>query len=599
MTRAAIYARRSKDQNVAEEAKSVTRQVDHARAFAIGRGWAVQDQHVYIDDGISGAEFERRDGLQRMLAHAREFDILIVSEQKSLGRESFETNFTIKQLDEAGVKVVEYVHGRTLTPSGWVDKVTSAVLSAADEGHREQTRERTKESHVDKFNRGHVVGGRVFGYKNVHVYNGVDIHGNPRRSHVDREIDEAEAAVVRRIFELFASGSGLKAIAKQLTIDGAPSPKPFVRQDARYVQPIRGWAPATVRGILSRDLYRGQAVWNKSQKRTAWGKVDQKRRPESEWMTVAVPHLRIVSEDLWKRVEGRRADTAGQMLRFASGRISGRPPKHGARNLLAGLATCATCGGGLVVETSSRKRGRAVEYVCYRHVRSSVNCANGQRIAVETVNEAVLAAIEEHVLTPEAIEQVVRLTERDDLREKHDALEREAKDVAKRIARLVDALETGGDATSITRRLRELEARKVDLAQQQAGLRPLPRLHPAVLEDRLAEWRRLLRQSMPQGRAVLQRVLQGRITFTPQPTGGYLFEAPTRFDKLFSGIAAPVPAYIPIGMQGTEHITAADTFDADYARLLARVQRVGVPDGIRTRVSALKGPRPGPLDDGD
>jgi hypothetical protein len=45
-------------------------------------------------------------------------------------------------------------------------------------------------------------------------------------------------------------------------------------------------------------------------------------------------------------------------------------------------------------------------------------------------------------------------------------------------------------------------------------MQPVPRLAPAVVENRLAEWRRLLGQSVTQGRAVLQRVLQGRITFT-------------------------------------------------------------------------------------
>ena len=101
-------------------------------------------------------------------------------------------------------------------------------------------------------------------------------------------------------------------------------------------------------------------------------------------------------------------------------------------------------------------------------------------------------------------------------------------------------------------------------------LHPLPRLAPSVIENRLAEWRRLLRQSTTQGRAVLQRILRGRITFTPRGQG-YRFVAPTRFDKLFSGIVVPRPAFIPTGNRGAEHIGPEDTFDGDYGRLLARV----------------------------
>jgi DNA invertase Pin-like site-specific DNA recombinase len=44
---AAIYARKSTDQNIADEEKSVTRQVEHARAYAARKGWTVAEEHVY------------------------------------------------------------------------------------------------------------------------------------------------------------------------------------------------------------------------------------------------------------------------------------------------------------------------------------------------------------------------------------------------------------------------------------------------------------------------------------------------------------------------------------------------------------------------
>jgi len=74
----------------------------------------------------------------------------------------------------------------------------------------------------------------VFGYRNVDVTNGTDQHGRALRSHVTRVIDETESRVVVRIFELYASGLGLKAIAKRLTSEGAAHPKPFRRKDSHY-----------------------------------------------------------------------------------------------------------------------------------------------------------------------------------------------------------------------------------------------------------------------------------------------------------------------------------------------------------------------------
>lgn len=228
--------------------------------------------------------------------------------------------------------------------------------------------------------------------------------------------------------------------------------------------------------------------------------------------------LRIVSDTVWTQVQSTRADEASTAIRFANGRVAGRPPNTPNQNLLAGLATCAECGGGLTVETSPRKRGRVREYLCYRH-RNHGTCTNARHIPVDKMNEAVLQAIEAHALTPEAVEQVVALTERDDAREQHDALTRERKDVDKRIARFVQVIETAGDIASVAAKLRDLETRRQEIDEQLHGLHPLPRLPRQVIEDRLAEWRLLLRGSTTQGRAVLQRVLRGRIVFTPKGEG--------------------------------------------------------------------------------
>jgi hypothetical protein len=148
---------------------------------------------------------------------------------------------------------------------------------------------------------------------------------------------------------------------------------------------------------------------------------------------------------------------------------------------------------------------------------------------------------------------------------------------------------------SIIAKLRDLEAQQQALRVDVARLRPVPRLAPAVIENRLAEWRRLLRSSTTQGRTVLQRILRGRLTFTPHvnpvsgEVDGYDFEAPTRFDKLFTGVAVERPASLESSQAGTEGIGPEDTHDADYGRLLEQatavsdknVKGVASPRGLR------------------
>lgn len=116
-----------------EPSASVERQTEEARKFAASKGWTVLDAHIYQDDGISGAEFDKRPGLQRLLVSALSprppFQRLIVSEPKSIGREQAETQFVVKQLAQAGVEIYEYVHGQSLTPRKPMDKLLSTVQS--------------------------------------------------------------------------------------------------------------------------------------------------------------------------------------------------------------------------------------------------------------------------------------------------------------------------------------------------------------------------------------------------------------------------------------------------------------------------------------
>jgi hypothetical protein len=121
---------------------------------------------------------------------------------------------------------------------------------------------------------GHVTGGACFGYVNVDVL-GVD----GKRSHVERKIREAEAVIVRRIFQLCADGVGQTRIAKQLNAEGAMAPR---SQQGRP----RAWAPSSVHEVLFREVYRGVIVWNQSRKWNQWGQHQQTARPAGEWLQI-------------------------------------------------------------------------------------------------------------------------------------------------------------------------------------------------------------------------------------------------------------------------------------------------------------------------
>ena len=236
---AAVYARKSTDQNgVADEAKSVTRQIDHARAYAKLKGWNVADAHVYSDDGVSGAEFAKRPGFLRLMNALKPtppFDVLIMSEESRLGREAIETAYALKQLVQAGVRVFFYMEDRERTLDSPTDKVMLSLTAFSDKLEREKARQRTYDAMSRKAKAGHVTGGRCFGYDNVRV-----------DGHVERRINKAEAGVVRQIFQFCADGVGAGAHGEATErgrggrASGAAGPTPRVVTIVDSCDPVSG-----------------------------------------------------------------------------------------------------------------------------------------------------------------------------------------------------------------------------------------------------------------------------------------------------------------------------------------------------------------------
>ena len=303
----------------------------------------IHDERADGPVGISGAEFANRPGFLRLMNALKpkpKFQTLIMSEESRLGRESIETAYALKQLVTAGVRVFFYLEDRERTLETPTDKIMLSLTAFADELEREKARQRTYDAMRRKAERGHVTGGSVFGYTNVRTNNG----------HVERAINETEAAIIRRIFELCAKGFGRIAIAKKLNAEGAPAPR------AQQGRP-RAWAPTSVREVLNRDLYRGVIVWNRTRKRDAWGKVKQSDRPESDWLQVPAPKLQLVSDELWTTTRARLNEARESYLRSTGGRLWGRPVNGVAsKYLLTGLARCGCCGGSF--EVQSRSHGR-------------------------------------------------------------------------------------------------------------------------------------------------------------------------------------------------------------------------------------------------
>ena len=544
---AAIYARKSTEQNgVADAEKSVTRQTEHASDYAVGKGWTVAEEHIYYDDGISGAEFANRPGFLRLMNALKptpRFQVLIMSEESRLGREAIETAYALKQLITAGVRVFFYLEDRERTLDSPTDKIMLSLTAYTDELEREKARQRTYDAMVRKAKAGHVTGGRVFGYDNVEILGPADDQGRQKRSHVERRINDPEATVIREIFTRCAQGCGMRRIAKHLNEHGAACPR------AQRGRP-QSWAPSSIREVLYRPLYRGEIVWNQSQKRDRWGRTRQHARPEDEWLRIKAPQLRIVPSKLWNAAHERLKGARKIYLRGTAGQLWGRPTDGvESKYLLTGLARCGVCGGSLVVRSRSHGGRRAFFYGCtsYHH-RGRTVCTNTLEMPLAEADEAVLSHLETDALSPEVLEAaltraVERLTTPDpDAGTRRRTLTAVRKKLDGELARLTAAVTAGGPLKTLVSAIKTAERQADHIDAELAGLDGGDRVSRVErqriereLRVRLDDWRGLLRRHVPQARQILRKLLVDRVVFTTR-TDHYEFTGSWTLGKLVSGV---------------------------------------------------------------
>lgn len=530
---AAIYARKSTEQTrVDDDAKSVTRQVENARAFAAERGWTVAAEHVYVDDAVSGAEIRKLRAKRRFLDVIRAgrppFDVLIMQDSDRLSRrDGAEALVELKSIAKAGVQVWFYAKRERFTYGDFQSNVTGFFKAEFNAEFRRAIAAKTTEALQKKARAGHVTGGKVFGYDNVRV-----------NGHVERRVNETEATVVREIFDRYAAGVGFRVIAHELNARRVPSPRPQRGRPA-------GWEPSTVREVLGRPLYRGVIVWNRSKKRDDDGEQRQRPRPESEWLRVEAPQLRIVDEAVGVAVDERRADRRDRYLRAPGGRIIARSSTTTGKYLLSGLLMCP-CGGSFEAQKNPHGRRPGHVYVCStRRRKGPAVCANDLALPIAETDDAILTVIEGEVLDPKVIDRVLDSAFADPADDRA-VLEAERARLVAELTNLTAAIAAGGEIGALVDALRERDRRlksiDVRLTAREAPDREALR---RALEQRIDEWRTVLRAHPTQARMVLQHVVGPIHLF---PSGEDVVFTPARALDVIPWAASSNPAGLLTGL---------------------------------------------------
>ena len=171
--------------------------------------------------------------------------MLLVDDTSRLSRNQATTMQFFERFNFLGVRVVAVSQG--IDTSSEQADVLMAVHGIIDSQYVKELAKKTHRGLEGAVLRGFHAGGRCFGYRNVKTDDGVRL-----------EVEEREAAAVRRIFEMSANGYSLKAITKALNAEQVQPPR------SRVGRLRATWCPTAIREMLRRELYIGRVVWNRS-----------------------------------------------------------------------------------------------------------------------------------------------------------------------------------------------------------------------------------------------------------------------------------------------------------------------------------------------
>lgn len=337
--RAALYVRVSTTRQA--QAQTIDQQLALLRPYCTAQGWSLAEQHVYRDDGYSGASLSR-PGLDRLrdAAARAAFEVVVLSAPDRLARRYIHQVLLIEELEGHGCQVVFVERPMTHDPH---DQLLLQIRGAVAEYERTLIAERTRRGRLAKLRAGQLLPWPQppYGYRRDPEH--------PREP-ARLQPDPYAATVVAQIFAWYLEdGATLYSVAGRLNTLGIPSPSQKTR-----------WGVPTLLRVLHNTAYMGVAYANRTYQRPATRRlsavrplgpgVSQATRPPSDWIAVPVPAL--VSAEVFEQVQAKM----GVNQRRARRNNTQQP------YLLRALLNCGTCG--LSAHGRSSRNGYAY-YTCY------------------------------------------------------------------------------------------------------------------------------------------------------------------------------------------------------------------------------------------
>ena len=433
--RCAIYTRKSSEEGLEQGFNTLDAQYEACAAYVASQkheGWKlVRDR--YDDGGFSGGNTDR-PALQRLLAEvdAGRVSMIVVYKIDRLTRSLADFARLVERLEAKGCSFVSVTQAFNTSTS--MGRLTLNVLLSFAQFEREVAGERIRDKIAASKKRGLWMGGTLpLGY---------DRHPDPRAQVL--VVNDAEAATVRLIFDLYEQAGCLRALTEEVQRRNLRS-KARQGGDGREIG-NRPFGRGQLHYLLTNPVYRG---------RTRHGGADHEGQ-----------HPAIIDEDQWSRVQA--------LLQQKSGRGRGAQPAARGAAPLTGKLVDET--GNRLTPTHTAKGTRRYRYYVSNRMISGPPDPQGWRLPAAALEAQVAEAVRAQLARAVAGHTLLAVPDLS----KHaqfvaaliDLIEPDAASDAARRGRLLDLVESG----TVGRETTALQLRR-------SGLAALIGVDPAEISD--------------------------------------------------------------------------------------------------------------------
>lgn len=470
--KAVAYARFSSD-NQREE--SIDAQLRAIREYCERNGYDLVNE--YTDEARS-ATSDKRPAFQQMIADSEkgEFDLVIVHKLDRFSRDRFDSAFYRRALKKNGVVIKSVLENLDGSPESII--LESVLEGMAEYYSKNLAREVMKGMKETAYKCKHTGGVPPLGYAL-----------NPDKTY---RIEESEAVIVRKIFQMYADGKGYSDIIAALENDRT-------RTGARF-------GKNSISDLLRNEKYRGIFIYNRTTPKTDGKRNNHASRDESEIIKIPGGMPRIISDETWTVVQERLHNNK----RNASNRAK-------SVYLLSGKLLCGECHTAFVAKSSRGGRNKTLQqyYICGERDRRKT--CDTPRVSKNKIEQIILDEIAS-MFQIDAAQAAAALEKRfESMGEPNEVkvARKELVKVQKSIAGLVEAAKSGMFHPTMKEEMDRLSAEELRLKNLLNYKREIP--SRAELTDFLESIANIKEKTEDEQKRIINSVIEKIVIYKEHP----------------------------------------------------------------------------------